>query len=487
MKKFIAILLATVMMISTAACGSSSGNETSTAEKTETTETAESSKETSSETEETGEYTGPTGEITFVAWGSDNEIACDEKACEAFMASHPGTTVNFEALNDDYQTAVETRFIGGQSPDVIYGHPQTLLKWIQEGMLMPITDIYEEHEELWDEDTYFTNLYDSYYYNGEYYATPVGADTFVLFYNKDLLDAAGVEYPTADTTWDEFAEMCKKVTSRDADGVPSTLGISTITGNWLNILYSMGGKVLDNMNNPTKVVFDSPEALEMLNWINDNYQEEGGFTPSTDDSTYLSGGFAAGEYAFNIAGVYDIVWMTDIEDFTWDIAPIPGTMKEEGDTPILYCGYAVSAQSENPELAKEFAYFMTTYEAQQIMAETGLITSLRKDVAYSDECLKIENAPEHHSLRVDNLPYGQNTQGLCLCWWEMTTVIDNTIYQMVHGECTPEEAMNTIQTECSALLEAELAAQCISIIKYLPVLASLLKNKERRFRILKGS
>lgn len=435
-KRVVSVLLTVAMVLGLTACGGS-----------------DKPKDTETKTEGSGELSG---EITFVAWGSDQEIECDKKACEAFMKKYPGTTVNFEALNDDYQTVVETRFIGGQSPDVIYGHPLTLLKWIQEGMLMPITDVYEEHEDLWDEDVYFTSLYDSYKYNGEYYATPVGADTFALYYNKDLLDAAGIEYPTAETTWEEFAAMCEKLTVRDAEGVPSVLGISSVTGNWQNILYSKGGKVLDNMNNPTKVVFESDAALETLTWIKDNYKAEGGFTASEEDGTYLSGGFAAGEYAFNIGGVYDIVWMKDIEGFEWDMAPIPETMAEEGDTPILYCGYSVSAQSENPELAKEFAYFMTSKEAQEIMGETGLITSLRKDVAYSDEMLNWEGAPEHHVLRVDTLPYGQNTQGQCLCWWEITTVIDNTIYQMVNGELTPEEAMKQIQTEASALLEAEL-------------------------------
>lgn len=433
-KRAISLLLAAVMTFSLAACGAKESNN----DNTQTND---------------GELSG---EITFVAWGSDNELECDKKACEKFMELHPGTTVKFEALNDDYATTVETRFLGGESPDVIYGHPQTLLKWIQEGMLMPLTDLYESHEELWDEDVFFTNLYDSYLYDGEYYAVPVGADTTVLFYNKDVLDAANVEYPTAETTWEEFAEMCKKVTVRDEDGIPSLLGIGSITGQWMNILYSMGGKVLDNMNNPTEVVFESPEALEMLTWIKDNYKAEGGFSASTDDSTYLSGGFSAGQEAFYISGVYDIVWMCDIEDFAWDIAPIPETMSKDGDTGVLYCGYSVSTQSENPELAKEFAYFMSTYDAQMIMSESGLITSLRKDVAYSDEVLKVDGAPENHALRVDNLPYAQNTQGQCLCWWEITTLIDNTIYQMVNNELTPEEAMTQIQTEASALLEAEL-------------------------------
>lgn len=439
-KKVVSILLAATMVLSLAACGSKE-------------EAPAENKEESAETEASGDEE-LSGSITFVAWGSDAELKCDEEAVAKFMELHPGTEVTFEALNEDYQTTVETRFIGGQSPDVIYGHPQTLLKWIQEGMLMPITDVYEEHEDLWDEETFFTNLYQSYYYDGEYYATPVGADTSVLYYNKDMFDAAGLEYPTAETTWEEFADMCEKLTIRDADGVPEVVALDSLKGQWLNMLFSKGGKFLDNANEPTKVVFESPEALEVLTFIKDHYKEEGGFAMSDNDWTYLANGFGGGQIACFISGVYDIVWLSEVQDFNWDIAPIPETMEEEGDTPVLYCGYAVSAQTQNEKLAKEFAYFMTSYEAQKIMSGTGLITSLRKDVAYSDEALKTPGAPEHHALRVDTLPYAQNVQGQTLCWWEMNDVVNNVITQMCNDELTPEEAMKKIQEDCSAIFEA---------------------------------
>ena len=91
------------------------------------------------------------------------------------------------------------------------------------------------------------------------------------------------------------------------------------------------------------------------------------------------------------------------------------------------------------------------------MGELGLITSLRKDVAYSDEILNAPGSPENHALRVDNLPYAQNSQGQCLCWWEITYCIENYIYQVCEGQISPEDAMKAIQAECSALLEAELA------------------------------
>lgn len=452
MKKFLALLLASIMMMSTAACGSSSGNETATAEKTESTESSEEG------TESTEEYTGPTGEITFCTWGSASEIDCDQKACDAFMASHPSTTVNLEVFNEDYATTVETRFLGGQAPDVIYGHPSTLLKWMKEGMLQPITDVYEKHEELWDEEIYQTNLYDAYKMDGEYYATPVGADTFVLFYNKTKLDEAGMEYPDADTTWEELAEMAKATSIRDENGVPQSLGIASSFYYYhsLPIIYAHGGSMLDNMNEPSKVTFDSPETAEALTWLQ-NAANEWGFAPNGEDSTYITGGFSDGDYTFYISGVYDIVYMTGITDFEWDIAPLPQTMKEEGDTAVLYAGYSVSSQSENPELAKEFAYFMTTYEGQEIMAETGLITPLRKDVALSDEVINIEGAPEHHSVRVENLPYGQNLQGQCLSWNEMMDVYSSYMSQLKDMSITPAECATAIQTECQKLLDEELA------------------------------
>lgn len=451
MKKFLALLLASIMMMSTAACGSTSGNETATAEKTETTEATESFEEG---TEGTEEYTGPTGEITFSAWGSDAEIECDQKAVDAFMASHPGTKVNLEIFNEDYATTVETRFLGGQAPDVIYGHPSTLIKWIEEGMLQPITDVYESHEELWDEEVYETSLYESYKVGDDYYATPVGADSFVLFYNKTKLDEAGLEYPDADTTWEEIAEMAKATTVRDENGIPQSLGMASTFGTHsaIPLIFSKGGRFLDDMNNPTKVVFDSPETVEALTWLQ-NAANDGGFMPNGEDSTYLTGGFSAGQYTFYISGVYDIVYLSEIEDFEWDIAPLPGSMQNKGDTAVLYAGYGVSSQSENPELAKEFAYFMTTYEAQQIMAETGLITPLRKDVAYSDEVLKFDGAPEHHSIRVDNLPYGQNVEGLTLAWGEMTDVFSNYMSQLKAKTITPAECATAIQTECQVILD----------------------------------
>lgn len=440
-KRIVSVLLTAVMVMSLVACGGKTDSE---------------SKE-DAPVESGGEEGEITGEISWCSWGSDAELEYNQKLSDLFMETHPGTTVNFEGINDDYANVVETRFIGNQSPDVIYGHPSTLLKWMQEGMLMDISDIYEENDQLWDEEHYLTNVYDLFKYEGKYFGTVAGADTFVLFYNKTKLDDAKLPYPTAETTWEELTEMAQKTTLRDADGTPTSLGLDNSFGyyNFFPILYAHGGKFLDDMNNPTKVVFDSPETVEALKWVQ-NSTNGGDFSPMGEDGTFLTGGFASGEYTFHIAGVYDIVYMTGIEDFEWDIAPLPQTMKEEGDTAVLTAGYAVSNQTQNEALAKEFVLWLTSEEAQRLLSETGIFTVANLDVAADPEVLGIPGAPEHHSLRVEGIPYGQNLQGQCLCWNEMIAVFDTYMYQLYEGTITPEECAKAVQEECEVLLDAEL-------------------------------
>ncbi len=434
MKKFLTLLLPAFLVIGLMGCGSQAVEE---------------------EAEETGELTGT---ITWTSWGSDTEIEYNELLSEAFMEAYPGTTVIYEAQNDDYTTAVETRYLAGESYDVIYGHPSTLLSWMQEGMLMDISDVYENNDFLWG-DEYMTNIYELYQYDGAYYATVAGADTFVLFYNKTKLEEAGyTEMPDENTTWEELIEMAKATTERDSDGNPVSLGLVDCFGyyQFFPILYSLGGSFLDDMNNPTEVTFASDAALEALEILVDSISGDDAFAVIEGDYDFLTGGFAAGEYTFQIDGVYDVVYYLGIEDFEWDIAPLPGTMQSAGDTAVLTAGYAVSNQTENADLAKAFVTFCMTAEAQTLISGSGIFTSINTDVATSDEVLDLDGAPEHHYYRSSTVEYGQNLQGQCLCWNEMMDVFQSYLDQLYAGEITAQECMDGTQADCSALLEAEL-------------------------------
>ena len=57
--------------------------------------------------------------------------------------------------------------------------------------------------------------------DGNFYAVPFRSDFWVLYYNKDLFDAAGVEYPSNDMTMEDYDALARKMTS--GEGRPEGL------------------------------------------------------------------------------------------------------------------------------------------------------------------------------------------------------------------------------------------------------------------------
>ena len=339
------------------------------------------------------------GTIRYSTWGSVTEKEINEQIIAAFMEENPGCTVELDYIPSDYVQAIDTMFLGGDAPDVIYGHPHYFAAWAKEGLVMDLTDMFEENKDFFYDDHFTTELYSRYIYQGQNVATVNGSDTFLLYYNKDMFDAAGVAYPTDEWTWDDFVEAGKKLTNTEGDYKQYAMVMNNIQP----IIYSIGGRYYDDMENPTKVVYNSAETVAALQFGHDCIFEYG-ISPDTTDSELLGGSFSTGRVALCIDGAWGIANYANC-DFAWDVAQIP--LRNAGDehvTSAYYAGYAVNAFTKNPELAKAFAMYFQSERAQMLLAGQGLITVIDENVATSDEVLKGEKAPEHAALRVTTVP-----------------------------------------------------------------------------------
>ena len=439
MKKSIILLLCFVLMFSVFITGCSNDTEKNGADLVDS--------------DEAGEIKG---EITFSTWGSLEEKKVNEDIIKAFEAKYPGTKVNLEYIPDEYTTKVETMFLGGNPPDVVYGHPRYFTKWASQGLLMDLTDRFNENPELLDDSLYITSLYDAFTYDGKKIATVNGADTFLIFYNKDLFDEADVEYPNENWTWADLVEAAKKLTIIE-DGKPKQFGISV--GGWYPLvqtyMFSHGGKWYDDMNQPTEVLFNSPETVEALQLMQDLIFKHK-VAPSSSDLEVLGGGFDNGKIAMDITGVWAIVYRMGIEDFEWDLADIPvPSVGMERKTSCLYAGYAIPKSTKNPELAWEFAKFMQSEEGQKLLASSGLITVINRKIAESDEVLKVEGAPENHYLRVSSLDYAEHNDALLTNWEEtLAKVFDPNIQLLLNNEQDAKTTAEKIHQGLEEMLKA---------------------------------
>lgn len=344
--------------------------------------------------------------------------------------------------------------LAGEAPDVIYGHPRYFQKWASQDLLLDLTPYFENNKDFFNEDVYATNIYDAFTYDGKYISTVNGADTFLLFYNKDLFDEAKVEYPTEEWTWDDFLAACEKLTiDKDGDGETDQYAISPCSGREQLEAYmaAFGGEMYDDVNNPTEVKVNSKENAQALQMWHDLIFKYG-YAPDAEGSEVVTGGFDGGQIAMDVDGVYQCVYRSGV-DFNMGLAALPMEARNSHYVSLM-AGYCIPKTTKYPEAAWALASFMQEKEGQEILASTGLITTVDKDVASSDAVINMEGAPDNHILRVTSLDNAVNVDAKLPNWTEtMDMVWQPAIDKLYNGDVTVEEALEEIQ----AGLEEKLA------------------------------
>lgn len=393
-------------------------------------------------------------EITFSTWGSLDEKNVNEEVIKAFEEKYPGTKINLEFIPEKYREKIDTMFLGGNAPDVIYGHPHFFAAWAEQGLIMDLSERYEADNDFYMDDKFATNMYKSFQYDDKNIATINGHDTFLMYYNKDIYDEAGVSYPTDDWTWDDWLDAAKKVTKTASDGSTqyATVFNAEAPATFFPYIYSFGGDVFDDMDAPTKVVFNSPETVEALTFIQDIIHVHH-VAPDYQDSDLTGGAFDTGRVAMDIDGSWAPASRRNITEFKWDMANIPLKEGKERRTSAYYAGYAVNAQTKNPDLAYAFAKFFQEDEGQQILSQLGLITVINKEIASLDENLIGEGLPEHHALRVSSIDYATNGYAMLSNFEEMMEKVMKPAFdELIANKITPEACAEKIHTGLEEML-----------------------------------
>ena len=392
LKKITAASLAAVMAVSLAACGGGSTEETTAAAGGSETQ-GQASDGGSGETAEGG----LTGELSVTTW--DNSTTPQFQAViDAYMEKNPGVTINIIDTNaDEYNNSLGISLSAAQpDPDVIWVKDMgSMLQMADKKQLMPLDDLIEK-------DSYDLSVYngaaEQLQYNDTTYALPYRSDWYVLFYNKDLFDAAGVEYPSNDMTWEEYRELAAKMTS--GEGSAKVYGSHHHT--WEAMVSAWA--VQDGKNT---VVAKDYEFLrpyyEQALWLQDNGYIQDYATLKTANIHYSSV-FKNQQCAMMPMGTYFIATMmqaiADGEcDFNWGIATIPHPDDvEAGYTVGAITPIAISAYTDAQDLAWDFVKFAASEEAADILAQNGVFAGIQTDESL-DIIASAENFPEGDSSK----------------------------------------------------------------------------------------
>ena len=268
----------------------------------------------------------------------------------------------------------------GTAPDVFAGCCSFFPIWAQEGHTLDLGPYVESDLDRatiadWDlaqYKTFFTS-------EGRQYGLPKYHGALALYYNKDLLDQYGVEYP--DETWDhdDYAEAMTRLThDRDGDGKTDLWG-GMIDVSWERIqvhVNAWGGHFVDP-DDSTRCLMDQPEAMAALEWIRARMWDDKVLATFLDVQNLSTRDAFISE---QVAMVEDGSWaLKDIlggTGFRVGVAPMPaGPVRRV--TLATTDGFGIFAGTKHPDAAWELLKFLISKEYGRAMAKANFLQPAR--------------------------------------------------------------------------------------------------------------
>lgn len=330
MKKFIAIALVALLAFSVFAQGA---------------------KEAESKTDEV---------VTIEWWNWDTSMSEQYKSIIAeFEAKNPNIKINMTLIATDggeYKTKLSILAQQGAMPDTFTISSGDLEQWAEEGLLRDITDLVEADKTIFDD--FSKAMFDASKAIAKtegYVSIPFAYVSTDLFYNKDMFDAAGLEYPNENWTWDDFLAAAKALTlDTNGDGEIDQWGFYG-AGRYAQAqswVVSNNGKLV---NEETKTFDPDAKALEALQFVVDLVKEYKVAPQPKDMSSmrwqdifpnqvcamFVDGGWLSNDFRNNIG-----------DKFQWGVTRVPmGPSATERQTYGWPDSYAMSPDTKHPEEA----------------------------------------------------------------------------------------------------------------------------------------
>lgn len=374
---------------------------------------------------------------------------------EAYEESHDNVEIKMVDLgSSDYMTVLATELSGdGTDFDVVtIKDVPGYATLVQKNAIIALDDyIKADNVDL----AKFSGATDQVTVDGSLYELPFRNDFWVLFYNKDIFDAAGVDYPTNDMTWDEYDALARKVTD-------TTFG-SQVYGahyhTWRSTIGLMG--VLDGQH----TILDGDYEFMKPYYEMVLAQEADGvcrkYSDLKTEGLHYSAAFSNGDVAMmNMGSWYIPTLMSSLAsgDYdselcgNWGIVKYPHAEGvEAGSTLGTITGLAVTSATADKDAAWDFVNWASGAEGAAVMASTGNFPAVVTDDVIA-QITGMDGFPtddaSKEALNVSNLylevPYAANVS-------DVNSILDTYHGMIMGGETTVEQGIADMTAAIKAL------------------------------------
>ncbi len=354
------ILLGLMMLAFMAAC---------TAEETAETISGEAEQSSSVASSDSGSAGEGQTTISFVV--SSWEQPLYENKVEQFEAANPNINVEFVLLED---------VLGGY--EELYNDPDAAMLKLAQAADVIETDVASENfsnlfidlNPFLDEaatisrDDFYEGALDLYAQDGGVYGIPSTLAHLMILYNKDLFDAAGVEYPQPGWTWDDFLATAEALTVKNGSEV-TQYGFSTVLGEPWPFIEARAGKLINDSGSVPVANLTDSSVVEGVQWYVDLATKYGVMPNPNDPSNYADSepSFSYEPFQVNdkqvamfIDSVQALDWLAQ-ENLELGVVPFPVSAENDKTSPITNFqskALAISKGSNKTDAAWKWVSFL---------------------------------------------------------------------------------------------------------------------------------
>ena len=357
-----------------------------------------------------------------------------------FEAANPGIQVEVEtAAYADYFTELQTRIAGGEAPDSFELNYENFVTYASKGALLDMTTAVDAETAA----RYYPEALEAFQLDGVQFGLPASFSNVVLFYNKDLFDAAGVAYPTAEWTWTEEMAAAKQLTDEGTDTWGQYAPIS-----FFELYKTAAQNGCSFFAEDGSVTINQPGCVEALEYMVSAETE--GVQPTDADLAGVPNEdlFREGKIAMLTTGIWMFGAFADLP-FAWDIAIEPGMTQDASH--FFSNAAVVSADTEHAEAAATWAAFFTSDPAAAAV-RVGASWELPalQDQTLFDSYLA-QTPPESREVVFESLD-NIVTPPVIEDQARMQDAVGALLEQVKAGEMTPQEALDQAKVEIEAIL-----------------------------------
>lgn len=387
----------------------------------------------------------------------DNQAEIDvyTAASQAIDEEWEGVTLQYEPGGSEtasYQDVLISEIEAGTAPDVFWIPGTDVARFAEAGLILNLAELASEDEDFSASDFYAgpmnflqTPLEGQ---DAALWGLPRDVSAFAIYYNADLFDEAGLDYPGegASWTWDDFFAAAEAITN--LGGEIKGFGMNAWWANWGFWVNSAGSSFFSEdyrscglANDATVVGLEAAASLFANGWA----------VPWGNDAEPP---FLAGTVGMFMNGRWATPGTIANADFNWNVGPLPEG--PGGPTNWLFWGaYVVNANTEHPAEAWDLVTRLTDAEIQGQIASLGANIPSRATAEAIDLFLSsLPDSGVNNQVFVDGAAIGVTEAPLFYGDWPAIDQAYGTAVNAVfNGELSAREFADTICTQVEQFFE----------------------------------